>query len=166
MSAPGSGRVSAERRLAELLHSMSGDAPRPFVKRATLAALGLGTAAVTTTGMAGAVGAGGLVKLASIGALCGFAVGGVALGVQYVVAPNPPSHPKSASGGAVAAPGALKQSMPRSLSVPPSSASVGEEVVRSQLPGSPAPLDRRAAEPPEQVLGPSLDGVVAARRDA
>jgi hypothetical protein len=81
------------RRLRLLLDSMSADAPRAGAKRATLAALGLGTAAAATAGAAGAVGSiGGLAKLAAIGALCGFATGGALIGARYALAPDLPQQ--------------------------------------------------------------------------
>jgi hypothetical protein len=81
------------RRLRLLLDSMSADAPRAGAKRATLAALGLGTAAVATAGAASAVGSiGGLAKLAAIGALCGFATGGAVIGARYALSPEQPSQ--------------------------------------------------------------------------
>jgi hypothetical protein len=91
------------RRLRLLLDSMSADAPRAGAKRATLAALGLGTAAVATAGAAGAVGSiGGLAKLAAIGALCGFATGGAVIGARYALSPEPPQQPPRVLVGAPA----------------------------------------------------------------
>jgi hypothetical protein len=153
------GRQSPERRFARLLlGSMSADAPRPGAKRATLAALGLGTAAVATTGTAGALGVGGLVKLAATGALCGFATGGAALGIRHALADDPPDRPHSAVAGAPAAQAPLERRVPESPPAPRPSASSGEEATQPARSGAPPlRLDPQAPEPRENAGTRSLE---------
>jgi hypothetical protein len=123
------------RKLAHLLDSMSADAPRSGAKRATLSALGLGSAAVATTGTAGAVGGiGGLAKLAATGALCGFATGGAVLGVRYALAPEPPDHRPFVVTGAPASAGPLHEAVPGAA---PTGAPSGQAVTPSTRPDTP-----------------------------
>jgi hypothetical protein len=145
---------SAERRLSKLLQSMSADAPRPGAKSATLAALGLGTATAVATGTAGALGASGLVKFGTIGAVFGFAVGGVAVGVQYALSPEPLTRSDVAVAGASSAPAASERPAPTHPSVSAPSAPVGREVSKPTVPAAPA---ARAAERPEEERGPLED---------
>jgi hypothetical protein len=153
------GPDSAEGTLAKLLESMSADAPSPSAKQRTLAALGFGTAAAVATGTASAVGATGLVKLATIGALAGFAMGGVAVGVQYAFAPAPPARSEFAVAGPPSASAAWEQSMSGGRPVSEPIASTGEEVAKPAPLASTEPPDLRAAERRTEVSGqPSVDG--------
>jgi hypothetical protein len=148
MSAPGTPRPeSPERQLARLLGSMSADAPRPGAKQATLVALGLATAAVATTGTAGALGAGGLIKLMATGAFCGFVTGGAVLGVRYALSPDPPDRPRATATGAAAPAAATHRPWSGSVPTQPSPSS-GEEVAPSAAPRGPQIRpDPRAPEP-------------------
>ncbi len=111
------GSKDPERTLRTLLGSMSRDAPHPGAKRATLAALGLGTAAATAAGTASALGATGMAaKFVVVAALSGLATTGVVLGVEYGLSP---SHPNPAHQATV-----QPRKAPRSPASPSSPAAV------------------------------------------
>jgi hypothetical protein len=91
------GPKDSGRTLQSLLGSMSGDAPRPGAKQATLAALGLGAAAATVAGTAGALGTVGVVaKFVAMGVLTGLLTTGAVVGIRHGLSPAPTNRARPA----------------------------------------------------------------------
>ncbi len=152
-----------ERTLETLLRSMSGDAPSPSAKRATLAALGLGAAATTTAGAAGALGVAGTAKLLGVGALLGLAVTGVTVGIRHAVSQAPP-NPTHAVAVRRAPPAVAQRSVPVSAPAPVPPATRGEPSELSSTRAAPvrtAPARSSSDPRPGSARGP--DGNTSAR---
>ncbi|MBN1609008.1 MAG: hypothetical protein JW940_20440 [Polyangiaceae bacterium] len=150
MNTPGAqGPKDPERTLQALFGSMSGDAPRPGAKQATLAALGLSAAAATVAGTAGALGTAGMVaKFVGLGVLAGVVTTGAVVGVRHGLSPAPPNH---------AHPTAASTSTPRALGRPHGpqrtpaavpSARLGDRIQVESTPATPAAHTRIAPHPP------------------
>jgi len=114
------GPEDPERTLQSLMRSMADDAPRPAAKQATLAALGLGAAATTAAGTAGALGGvAGTAKLLAVGALSGILATGVVVGARRALAPAPPDHAEHTATSRPAPPVGERLPAPQSVQAVP-----------------------------------------------
>jgi hypothetical protein len=136
------------RTLQSLLGSMSGDAPRPGAKQATLAALGLGAAAATVAGTAGALGTVGVVvKFVAMGVVTGLVMTGAVVGVRHGLSPAPPRHAHPAAVASSKPHELRRPGLPRSTPAPVPSAAFDDRVDVESTRAAPAHAARVTSHP-------------------